>query len=224
MSFTQNIVVKKSVTPNAIGGLINWLDYGDFVTGQTWFDRKNNYHAVNNSVISSGGFPLLVPASSAYFNLGRVQPLEGDVAYTVCCWCKLFGNSVGNIWTYDVDDTLQGDGSDIYSYWSASSLQVNAGGGSGENGTGISLTDYGWHFFCMVKTVGSASYYDNNVLKLTVGTVGVTPNANFLLRVGFNENVGFWDGYIGEFLIYNKALSVSELDFLFQLQRRSFGI
>jgi hypothetical protein len=122
-------------------------------------------------------------------------------------------NSCGAIWQDNYDD----DYGVILVNFRDNAVQLNGGGTTSYVEPNITAND--WMHIALVRTTDSTKYYINNVL---VGT-GVAGDVNSItdpydyLVIGTDRNRDrrFFNGSIDDIRIYNRALSTSEIDSLY---------
>ena len=99
-------------------------------------------------------------------------------------------------------------------------LAVRAGGET--NNHLVSVNNNTWYHITLVRDGSSCSYYLNNILigSASSGTVGSisSPNEDFVIGAGRDLDRQFFHGIIDDIRIYNRALSSSEIDSLYNEQ------
>ncbi len=177
-------------------------------TGQTLTANGTvGYTAENNVPCASLG------GSSALYSADGVPGLTGNVPYAISLYGKYTGSAPGGsvynqYLNFGGDDVLLG----------APAVMVNPAGyiaaGSWGNDavSDVSALGTGWHHIVSTYTgSGTIDLYVDGVYK---GTTPFAPNlASGRLVIGSKINMVSWyfQGYIAEVKVYNRALSVSEI-------------
>ena len=231
-----------------LGGLLIQYDPGDARcypgTGTTLYDLSgNNNHGslINGPTVATalGGF-LTFDGSNDYV----ITPFTSILSdCTIALW---FRNTSAKKYQYifsldngtdsnlsfnlDLNDPDNGSGaSTLWSYW-------NCGGGPHNStiaGTGNSgnWTDNSWRHYIFTRSGSTISHYMNGS-KVTAGvTNGGTQNTQFGNGAGYNIHLGtlgrlkslVYGGDIAQLLVYNKALSESEIKKIYDTTKNRFS-
>lgn len=231
-----------------LGGLLVQYDPGDARcypgTGTTLYDlsgSSNHGTLINGPTVSTslGGF-LTLDGSNDYV----ITPFTTILSdCTIALW---FRNTSAKKYQYifsldngsndsfgfhlDLNDPDNGSGaSTLWSYW-------NCGGGPHNStiaGTGNSgnWTDNSWRHYIFTRSGSTISHYMNGS-KVTAGvTNGGTQNTQFGNGAGYNIHLGtlgrlkslVYGGDIAQLLVYNKALSESEIKKLYDTTKNRFS-
>ena len=226
-------------------GLVLLLDAGNTKSypgsGTTWSDLSGNSNTgtlTNGPTYSSGnGGYIVFDGSDDYVensspNLG----ITGNASITLSCWFYYTGASS----TAFASLFVYGNGP---SAGDTFGLGLNASGGqydvnfqfNGANSTRSNTNAYQpntWYNLVGTKTPGAANtttklYLNGNELSIAASTT-ITPNVTSrVIRVGRWTNEGapyYYTGRVSNCLIYNRALSASEIQQNFNAHRGRFGI
>ena len=194
-------------------------------TGNIWYDLSGNGNDVtmqNSGNISwdNGGFFTLT--SNGYFNNTSTTNLPiGSSPYTLSVWAQ-FGSSWGAQGMISVSDTWGGGNS------------VNAFRTTGTN----SLVNYWWgNDFAVSFSPASSTAWFNfvatwdgtnrsiwvNGVQIGTQTAGGLNASNGVLYIGNTNNGEYLNGNIGQALIYNVALTSTEIMDNFDNTKSNYG-
>jgi len=157
-----------------------------------------NYVAVNNSVV----------------------PLNGSGKWTVAMWIKT--TVPGSTLLYQGDGSWASDNTTFYLN-NGTTTGTKAGGvrwGAGWEEGSTALNDGNWHFVALVDNAGTKSLYvDGHADPLAANQWGTATGTGGQIWIGGSADTGDGDnamtnGLIDEVYIYNRALTVSEVQSL----------
>jgi hypothetical protein len=213
-------------------GLILHLDAGNSSSypgsGTTWTDLSGNS---NNGTFSAGvsyssangGF--LSFNGSAYVNCGNTaslrSPSTGFTAFTIVYPTN---------WSTGVWQTVLSKGDNSYRIQNRNSNYAYNFGTSGlsevDTGSNTFIQPNNWYINACTFDGSTKRIYINNVLDKTKSVTGTIQESNFNLYIGSNEQTGtrFYTGRIAVVLLYNRALSETELTALYNLYRGRYGL
>ncbi len=218
-------------------GLILWLnDAGKDVS--KWRDqsgRDNNgtiYGATTPPATSSDAFGYLFNGIDGYVSVENEASLNVTNAITIGGWIKRGTNIT---WRCIISKGESGlDANHNYLLEISSTNKLYLAFGNNDNITyryfqTTDAIDTNWHY--IVGIINSATDMKIYVDGLSwAGTYNgstsaiLTPNSKKILIGSSSATSGFWNGYIGEVRVYNRALSASEIKLFFQKYRSKFGI
>jgi len=213
-------------------GLVLNLDAGWYPSysgsGTTWKDIKgtNNGTLTNGPTFNSAnGGSIVFDGTNDYAGTNYTEQLEN---FTVCAFFKDTGtNQYGRV----VDKSFS-DG-----FWFGRN-----GGGTNQYGGGckqtngynfITLPAGDWHFMSMVRNGTSLTVYGDGITNTNTTTCGSGTISSKTLNVGATINDGWpsgpsqrdwWTGNIPIVLLYNRALSASEVLQNYNAQKGRFGL
>lgn len=222
------------VSPGIVeDGLVLQLDAGNFnsypISGTTWYDLSgfnNNGTLVNGPTYSSAGSgSLLFDGTNDYvtFNDSQLLPTAG---LTVSCWLK---TATADKWIFDKANGAPGGNFSLgwaLEVTSASKLEFAVSGKiiatTGNVTTNVFINAVGvW----IPST--SVTIYLDGAQSITNGTSvpATLANPSSTLRLGGRTgNLDYWNGNIAIPLIYNRALTPTEVAQNFNATRARFGI
>jgi hypothetical protein len=209
-------------SPNIVtNGLVLALDASDPKSypgsGSTWFDRSGNG---NNGTMVNMTFSdktMVFNGSDGQVNTNVVPNYNEG---TISCWFNIdlqknfntiFDNAVGandwEMWIYDYGELrfrTTASGADLF--MSIPNIQINL-----------------WYHMTLTWNTLTGAIYLNGVQIVTDGSSLASRITPTQLRIGGSINTRF-DGRMGSFHIYNRALSASEISQNFNATRGRFGI
>jgi hypothetical protein len=208
-------------------GLVLCLDAGNTKSypgsGATWTDlsKNSNTGTLTNGPTynSSNGGSIVFDGTNDYAPIGTTGFPIGASAGTLCGWART--------------DTITGSYRWIISYGSSSTGQARiiginnstyVFGGYGDDITAAGVPLNTWFNVVGVYNGTTASMYLNGILVSgpTAKTWNATTSSSQIGRqVNGNE---YWDGNISQVMIYNKALSTTEIQQNFNALRGRFGL
>ena len=208
-----------------IAGLIMHLDAGNSSsypgTGSVWTDlsgQNNNGTLINNpSYNSSNGGNLVFNGANTYVN----APLTKTASCTFSVWAKST-NANSNNMLFNAGNN--GSGPDLF--FSSGVISWNTWDSSGNPFGSIPATasNGNWHNYVVVNDAFSnitKLYYDG----VLYGTaIYKNPAITNKLYIGGNTSDFMWNGAIGNFQVYNRVLTTSEVTQNFNYQKTRYGL
>jgi len=218
---------KNDLVTNGLVGL--WSFNGDDISSTTAYDRSGN---ANNGTLTGGptkvigkvGQTLNFDGTNDYVDVG--DSFYSDVL-TVCAWVNadtidastrsiiVKRNSSGitpgtNEWSL----SLSTSGANFTSWQTDSITSLNMTASPGFFATGL------WYHLCGVQNGnGNPGYvYINGVQSASAAQGSVMGNTTDRIQIGVETNgdsARFWDGKIDEARVYNRALSATEIQSLY---------
>ena len=203
----------------APSGLVSWWD-GDAISGTTVADIQgsNDGTLVNGATTTPGlvgdafSFDgvndyIRIPASADFdfsgdFSISYWFNTTSTVGFQIATFSNPTGSGAGTGFVvYN-----PGDRADVYAPFSANWVPVFASG---------FFNDNQWHYLNLQRSGATVQYYIDAVLRDTKTLSGdVTSNSDLL--IGFVDGLDiFYAGLIDEVSIYNRALSASEIQAIF---------
>ena len=233
MVFSQPApVVISVVAPVESSGLMLYLDAASSTsypgTGTTWYDLTSNHNDVtmqNSGSISysSGGGGYFSTGSTGWFSNASTTNLPtGNSPYTFSAWIQLassWGNqgimSIGPFGSGNQANALRTDGTNAYyNYWWGNDFRATS-----------SLSPATPWFNIVAKYDGTSRTMWVNGAQLSgsnsSGGHNVTTSA---LQIAKTVNAEYLNGKIGQALIYNRALSDSEILSNYTAIRTRYGV
>jgi len=134
--------------------------------------------------------------------------------WTIEGWFRL-DTTGGNrcLFAYDGNDSLSA--ADIYMYWSGTAVRFNIGGGASEAGAAITdMEDGAFHHIVLSQPGGAtvtATTYEDGALADEITGMTRLNLSGYAFHLGDNYNISHWLGMIGEVRIYNRALTLLEI-------------
>jgi hypothetical protein len=166
------------------------------------------------SIVFDGTNDWVSCSSNPSYNVGT-----GD--FSVFCWMKSSNKS--NYQTImTLDDAATGNGILFYANTNDGVLRTWIGG-SVRNGT-IDICNNTWNFVGVTRISGTVTHYINSISNGTyVASGSVIANQN--LRLGSYDGSGYmFNGNIAQVSIYNRALTVAEIQQNYNATRGRYGI
>jgi hypothetical protein len=182
--------------------------------------EQNNHGIINSAVETDGkyGKALNFDGIDDYVSLGNPTSLGLGKIYTLMCWFKTSFSQTNYqrlISTYGYPPLRSLD----LDFWydGKVSLFDRDAEGSIHVPSGITTEDGIWHQVAAVSDGVNAKIYVDGVLKNTVSYTpsGTTSTGGWFIG-GESPSSGFFNGIIDEVRIYNRALSVAEIQADFQ--------
>ncbi len=233
------------IITDGLAYLVDAANPRSFINGNsTWTDISGNgYNGTLNGGVtydSNNSGSLKFDGTDEFISLGTATPklYAGTNSYTWSSWLKFGSNTTSNrqVWYGN-----SGGGNDGFSFImnptaSVNRIQVEIFGTTGGRQQRIfTVTSYlnTWNFWTVVldATTYTRTVYVNNVILASEvisnwGDLRQEPSAGFNgLYIGcYNGTTWFYDGFIGNILVYNKALSTSEVLQNYNATRARFGI
>lgn len=181
--------------------LFGGVTYNSDGNGTLVFDGINGYgQIINNSSLDFSSEQTLIMVLKHSFTTGRKNP-----------WNQAYGGY--GTWTHE-------NGTFINQFW----------GNSGVNNSpytsfpSATTTTNVWNFMCATRDTSSASWYLNGALNSTrsnpYGKLAST-SANILIGNGY---AGWWQGEISVIKAYNRALTATEVQQIFNKLRGRYGL
>lgn len=227
------------VRPNIVeDGLITYLDpkirYSYDGSGTTWSDLKYNYNftALNGAETNwnSNGYFELDGTDDSFIQ----QPVAISNNYTISTWFYLDSGTTSNALFDNQDNTLNlGSWSriDIGTQWI---INIRTSGGNSRiTETSVVPSANTWYNATVVvddDSLRTSVYINYTGTPLTVLTKnfaspisGITNSDNIYYNIGRRGST-YLGGYQGPFMIYNKALSQSEVEQNYNALKGRFGL
>ena len=211
------------IRKNITAGLVGWwtMDSSD-ISGTALFDKSKNGQngtLVNGPTIAPGkiGQSLRFNGIDNYVQVEDDPSLDGFTEFTASLWGKqnsiVEGGGLFRKWV----DTSGNRSYDIYtSAINEITIRISSNGSTRE--THVSANDCGftsngeWTYIAVTFNAGSISYYKNGVLCDTdSGAITSIFNSPQTLRFGQNESAIYFDGWLDDIRLYNRALSDTEI-------------
>lgn len=209
-------------------GLILCLDsrnprsYPD--SGTTWFDisgNNNNGTLVNGPVFTSNGFSF----DGVNDYISTSISLTGQFSVSMWFNRRTSGTDDGRIIYGNISDA------DTYLAWIRSSSVVVQGDTTASLKTflGFTFSNNQWYNIVIIRNISNEVKVFINSIESTSGSqvISATFTLNAIGRY-FNATGGNapyqWDGLIDNIRIYNRSISATEVQQLFQAQRGRYGI
>lgn len=193
--------------------------------GTTWTDLSGN--GINGTIVGSPTFTannFTITSDSTYVSIPNTTLSPGTGDFTYSSWV-LFN-------AFDTYDTIFENGS----YPDSLLLRYESGAGGitvyAENAlqgtfTSLGLVANTWYNIVLVRQSGTTSLYVNNTLRGTPFTMNTNISiaaANLLLMRSQHTTTQFTSGRISMFSVYNRALSVNEINQNFNAFRGRYGV
>jgi len=206
-------------------GLIMHLDAGNNSSypgiGSVWTDlsgQNNNGTLINNpSYNSSNGGNLVFNGANTYVN----APLTKTASCTFSVWAKST-NANSNNMLFNAGNN--GSGPDLF--FSSGVISWNTWDSSGNPFGSIPATasNGNWHNYVVVNDAFSNTtrlYYDGILYGTAIYKNAAITNK---LYIGGNTSDFMWNGAIGNFQVYNRVLTTSEVTQNFNYQKTRYGL
>jgi hypothetical protein len=226
-------------------GLILYLDAGNTSSypgsGTTWTDLSGNNNSgslVNGPTFNSASGGSIVFDGTNDYVLTPLQNLNRPCTFST--WVNF--NSLTGFQTLAGQDTsaaisrgrfyfqksgANDGGSGLILNVVNFSIVLSNGGIAIVNAINPVVTNQ-WYNYSAVLTTTTLSLYENGILQNTINNSNVflTPNTNIILNAGYfgNNIVDYVNGRSSSFLIYNLALSASEVAQNYNAQKSRFGL
>ena len=225
-------------------GLVFNLDAGFLPSypqsGTTWYDLGGNGYngtLTNGPTFnSSDGGSIVFDGTDDYAITSNTNyDFSTNANFTYCAWIYPSFSSTSNTGRAVIDFTGAGPGF-LRSYlrWEGFSsnlgfyFDIASGGGSAWN-TGVipKFSANTWHHLCFVHNSSNVGtfYFDGVAVSTVNGVANSATVTNNKITIGYGAvNSYYWAGDISNVLIYNKALSSSEVlqNYLAQIPRYGF--
>jgi hypothetical protein len=181
-----------------------------------------------NASYNSNGFYLLgtssntinfeVPSSFIYSAAGKTVLMwvrHNSTSYT--CYCGLGNTATAQ--SFNLRSTAA----------SVERLGFMGYGADYDPGVGPQINDNVWHLIgATFDSYGSGTlklYVDGSNIASTTLSLTTIPSVGYIGRSTHSSgNEGFLTGYVGQFMMYNRALSVDEVSQIFNSQRKTYGV
>ena len=215
-------------------GLLMHLDAGDSNsysgTGTTWSDLSGNG---NHATLVNG--PTYRSSDGGHFDFdGSNDNVTTNLQlpnrpYTVSTWVYVDATNaqyswfITQMWSYSNSALVMYAGGNPYKF--KISRQLVAGGISMESSTTVIAST--WYNFCL--TVSSTDYklYVNGTLEDTATNSGNESANSGNIKIGVNANQtwpSYFEGKMSSVLVYNKALSATEVTQNFNAIKSRYGL
>lgn len=220
--YAKNIT--QSANPSLWKGLVGaWMPsmgrQGITLTDFSKYGRVgvlNNMDPSTDYINTINGYALTLDGANDFIHIGNIREINDatrDISISI--WAKTSAASTNCFWYYDNNDALS-PGTDAYLI-TPGNLAIGGIGTTGQINTGVSVNDGLWHHIVVVLKITSLILYVDN--KVAFSTTVAHNHANYSttlnFRIGDNANVAFFNGDIGDTLLYNRALSPSEIKDLY---------
>ena len=217
--------------PNIVtDGLVLSLDAADRNSypgsGTTWSDISGNgyNHTVANTTFTTFQGVQCFNNSTTGYIIPVGATYTFTTTYTMIAWANALSDSQVSTWrtlwrtTPDDHPILIQDGSDLIGYY-----DNNAAGfvSYGVTLGGLELANK-WTMFTITGTGGSTYFYYNNVI--SAGSVGYSANGNNHDAIGNVNGTSQPFGYIASAMLYNRALSSTEISQNYNAIKSRFGL
>jgi len=215
-------------------GLVLSLDAGDknsyIGSGTTWSDLSGNG---NNGTLTSG--PTFSSDNSGYFSFDGTNDcviLTGDPftaaqpSFTICLWLYWSGGTSAHRRIISWGDGSPGR---FFYGFNTSSGKFDMGLGDVTVTPGFAHAPDAntWQHFAITNLGTTTSFYKNGELAGTgthSNSTAITADQEVAIGQQYGANDEFFQGRMGTFCIYNKALSTKEVSQNFNAQRSRFGV
>ena len=226
-------IVVTDVVPIVTSGLVLYLDANNFASypgsGTTWTDisgQGNNVIMQNSGSITytSTGGGYFSTGSNGYFNKASTTGIPtGNTNYTLSAWLQ-YGASwpsaggiigIGSAWgSTNLVNALRTSGTNsFYNYWWGNDLLASS-----------TLSPATQWFNIVAKFDGTTrSIWVNGVQKATDTPSGHNVTTS-VLGVGVTNNTEYLQGNIGQVLIYNRALTSTEIQQNYTAVRTRYSV
>jgi hypothetical protein len=218
--------------PVVTSGLVLWLDASIAAsysgTGTTWYDLsgQNNHVTMQNSgsisyTASSGGY--FTTGSNGYFNRATTTGIPtGNSAYTMSAWIQKGGSwgnggimGIGSAWgSTNLVNAIRTNGNNsFFNYWWSNDLLGNS-----------SLNPVTQWFNIVAEFDGTTRSLWVNGTQIASDTPtghNVTTSA---LGIAVTNNTEYLNSNIGQALIYNRALTSTEIAQNYSSVRARYGV
>jgi hypothetical protein len=208
-------------------GMVAYYDAGNKKSlksgDSSWKDLSgNNYHVpfINEASYNTfGGGSVFFDGSDDYSRLSTFYNADGDNDHSFCLW--IYFQSLGNderfYWLGNYGIICYKDTSDRIRFY------TRVLGGSTDNLQSSNSVNSGeWVFICGVKNNSNKSVYVNMV-ETTSTQSGTIEAANNPTRLTFgleNTLVRQFNGYMNSIIIYNRALTIDEVNSIYNNTNR----
>ena len=212
-------------------GLVGyWTFDGSDISGSTVYDLSGNgNNGTNNgatATIGKLGQALSFDGSTNYVDTGITSETPfSNTTFAISAWIKCHngcynGSFFAGKWGYDSG------------FWMApDSMQLKTSNCERDSDGVINVYDNNWHLITWVVTTDTGSaggnilhLYQDGVLhdgsSLNCSTYTYTPATGHSLTIGGRLNTGhqvYFDGSIDDFRVYDRALSASEVQYLYNM-------
>lgn len=215
-------------------GLILHLDAGISASysgsGTAWNDLSSNG---NNGALSSTSGIVYGSANGGYLSFdGSSYVTCGDSASLKSPSTEFTSVTIvyPTNWSTGVWQTILSKGDNSYRVQNKNNNYSFNFGTSGisdtDTGSNTFIQPNNWYINSCVYNGTSKKIYINNVLDKTQTVTGSLPASNFNLYIGSNAQTGsrFYTGYISVVLLYNRALTETELFGIYNLYKGRYGL
>jgi hypothetical protein len=219
-------------------GLVLYLDASNASSypgsGTSWYDLSgngNNGTLVNGPTFSSAnGGSIVFDGTNDYVDLGNISQLKPTTQITVSTW--VYRSTMNDSQNEAIISCTQVGGYELYYTTNKMIFYVYAGGSYRTPEMSTSAIS-GWMNFTATYDNRYAKLYYNGVLQNTVDS-GATNNISYVANniligaeagTGSTRDSGFeWTGNIAQTLIYNRALTASEVLQNYNATKTRFGL
>jgi hypothetical protein len=200
-------------------------------SGSTWYDLtgNSNHGTITGATYTSsygGGSINFTGTSSSYVQVPHSSSLNMSATLTASNW--VYYRS-GNGRIMQKDDTGSGSGYtrlwETGGYGGTYRMELWHSDGTATVQYGNALTTNGWMLLTLTFDGSSIKMYQNASLITNYSFAGDIRTAATPLWIGGGWGAGEWfDGYIANALIYNRALNAGEVSQNYNAQKSRFGL
>jgi len=198
-----------------------WYSMTEF-SGSTLIDKSKNGN--NGTIVNSLPFVAVKNGRTALNHTGTTQYVDCGFSsftiqnYTLCIWIK--PGSTQNMYA-DICGMHRFYYGTVFQQDGSTTNRFNIG----EAGNGSSWSPYycahqftanEWQFATYIQTTAGGKLYVNGLPANVIATTsargtGVCYSSNWRLGDGYLDGARYFNGQIGEFMIFERALSLSEI-------------
>ncbi|TFH49462.1 MAG: LamG domain-containing protein [Bacteroidia bacterium] len=183
-------------------GLISYFNFDDNLADQLSATPDGNNHGSAVFTEGKAGKAILLNGSGQYIEFGRSTFRNGN-NISVSVWLKRAGN--GGLYCIMCDD---------FGIWSSNTDAGMAISLPSTNSASGAITQNEWTHLVGTYDGNNIKVYINGILKETKNHPGTIISWVGNLKVG-KFDAEFWGGSVDDLFIYNKVLSQSEVDQLY---------
>jgi hypothetical protein len=207
----------------------------DYISYWAFEEDVNDKAGINNCTIMGNAMidyhgntiePVLIVNGTSWVDCGNNPVLNPTNALTISFWGYLDVAPVGFKFAFNKEDTtnLLGYGLYVRDSYVHPYIKVNNAWSDLASDTGI--MELTWNHYVMVWDGTNLVLYKNNVFDGIVLAEGIFNPSDTVLQIGkeartLNRN---WVGAIGDFVIYNRALTEDEITKIYELQSPKYNV